>query len=645
MTGVYRLRIGCQGFGSGWARGRRGGGGEWLHVFHCAHQIWLGIAGSPCYIKCLFFRYLSSLRELMMKSRLVLVLGGIFTLLQLSGIGHSARPLAAADELKPLDAADVYGAKKLLEVTINLPEKSWNKLRNESLDFVTAFGKGAFKSNYNYYFGDVSIGGRKLTGIEIRKKGFFGSSDAERPSLKIRVENADQVRLLGGTQRITLNNNKQDRSNASQLLSYNLFRAAGLPAPRSGLAKVTVNGTSLGVYTYLESIDAPFLQRTFQSDTGDLYEGVFPTDFVADRLDRFDVKTNKKGNDKADLKQIISILEKPGADLVSQLQKHFDIDEFVKYWALESLIGFWDGYAANQNNYYLYKNPKDGKFHFIPWGADMAFVPPFGAPGGQFGQAARKKSVFAKGLLAYQLNQNEAIRQKYQQAMLKLLDSVWDEKQLLAELDRVEALVKDHLHPSQGEIAESSKATRDFITNRRKEIMDEIKDGPIHITTPPGKSFYMREVGKAAAAFNTEWSAEAGKAAEGERVKMELILNGETVKFDKLAATSGPARFPGFGGPQRPGPMPPTVVISGVRQTDQKKVTLTLTFQPDQFGPASAEEINVQGMVTEGDGFSFGGMRSFMGKVTLKAAGQKDGDNVAGSLKGKLYEMRGGFGG
>ncbi len=54
-----------------------------------------------------------------------------------------------------------------------------------------------------------------------------------------------------------------------------------------------------------------------------------------------------------------------------------------KFWAIESLIGFWDGYTQNQNNYFDYENPKNGKIYFMPWGADGCFgdSPPFGGFG------------------------------------------------------------------------------------------------------------------------------------------------------------------------------------------------------------------------------------------------------------------------
>ena len=65
----------------------------------------------------------------------------------------------------------------------------------------------------------VKVDGRVLGKAAIRKKGFFGSMDADRPSLKVKLDAAGQ-RLMGGLEKLTLNNNKQDRSLASQFLAW-----------------------------------------------------------------------------------------------------------------------------------------------------------------------------------------------------------------------------------------------------------------------------------------------------------------------------------------------------------------------------------------------------------------------------------------
>src|SRR6185503_4035831 len=90
----------------------------------------------------------------------------------------------------------------------------------------------------------------------------------------------------------TLNNNRQDPSRIRQCLAARVFELAGVPTPRCQLARVTVNGKDLGIYSWVEGIKAPFLERAFGSSDGVLLEGTF-ADFDQDR-GRFE---HKRGGD------------------------------------------------------------------------------------------------------------------------------------------------------------------------------------------------------------------------------------------------------------------------------------------------------------------------------------------------------------
>ncbi len=54
-----------------------------------------------------------------------------------------------------------------------------------------------------------------------------------------------------------------------------------------------MNGEYLGIYSNVESITKPFLQRRFKNSKGNLYEGTL-ADFYPHALDRVEVKTNKQ---------------------------------------------------------------------------------------------------------------------------------------------------------------------------------------------------------------------------------------------------------------------------------------------------------------------------------------------------------------
>ena len=69
---------------------------------------------------------------------------------------------------------------------------------------------------------------------------------------------------------------------------------------------------------------------------------------------------------------MVAALQDPSDAGLKALGETVDLDRFLSFWATEVLVGHWDGYAGDRNNYHFYREP-DGPFVFIPWGADDTF--------------------------------------------------------------------------------------------------------------------------------------------------------------------------------------------------------------------------------------------------------------------------------
>jgi spore coat protein CotH/ankyrin repeat protein len=162
-----------------------------------------------------------------------------------------------------------------------------------------------------------------------------------------------------------------------------------------------------------------------------------------------------------------------------------DLDAFYTFWAIEGLLGFWDGYSGNKNNFFFYLNPGTGKFHFLPWGADSLFVK------FSFINPDRRMplSVKTEGLIAHRLYQMPSGRARYRKALQDLLENHWDEEKLLAETDRIEAMLEPFTKDSRSHrrFAGSLERVREFIRNRRTELSAETADGMPIWSKPPSK--------------------------------------------------------------------------------------------------------------------------------------------------------------
>ena len=533
------------------------------------------------------------------------------------------------------EAPSLFARQHLLRVDITLPEEDWTALRMQTRSMATALSLRPGPTPFSYFRGDITVNGTKLSSVGIRKKGFIGSLDNVRPSLKIKLNHFDDgTRTLEGMDRLTLNNNRQDRSLASQYLSYHLFHQAGVPAPRCNLAVVTVNGENLGIYSHVEAVRTPFVDRHFGTTAGAVFEGTL-TDFFADRLERFDNKGNKKWSQtkgREILRQLCDALETETPETDKQLDELIDVYEFLKFWAVESLIGFWDGYSGNQNNFFVYLR-EDAKIRFIPWGVDSAFS------NRRFGPRSNGyHSVFAKGLLANRLNRNPAIREMYQLVLEIVLDEAWDEEALYAELDQVALLANDHLHPRQQGLREGLDEVRRFIGNRRAEIEQETQDGAVAVENRTRRPMHTIAVAKLAGSFQTYWNVTNGEPvsqSNGTQVKGLLEDGSFTINDISAIANMGRARRWGRGGTQ------PTITLFGVRSTDGEDITVTITVPPALFRSSPTQPVKVQGRFSQGRQRRGWGSGMLDGQITLRQAGTTNGARVTGNFELDLYEMRG----
>ncbi len=178
-----------------------------------------------------------------------------------------------------------------------------------------------------------------------------------------------------GLAKLTINNMVQDPSGIHEQVGYALFRAGGVPAPRTGYARVSFNGELRGLYALIESPDnREHLTRWFSSAGGNLYEGSYGTDLQGERWIEFD---QDAGDDQslADLSALVAALDAIGEDddPGPALERYFDLDEFTTFAATELFLGHWDGYAWSANNYMLYHDLGTDRWSFLPWGIDQLF--------------------------------------------------------------------------------------------------------------------------------------------------------------------------------------------------------------------------------------------------------------------------------
>jgi len=224
--------------------------------------------------------------------------------------------------------------------------------------------------------------------------------------------------------------------------------------------------------------------------------------------------------------------------------------------------------------------------------------------------------------------------------MLDLLSQHWSEDALLKESQRIEALVAEHVDSQQAGFRDALRRTREFFSTRRETIESELKDGTPSIEGLASEPMYFSKIGHVEGEISGRWFSNApDDALKVGDAQLEVVLNGEKVRFNQLGVHATMGRF-GFRGPGQP-----NVNIVGERASDGKQVTFMLMIEEHLFAPSGEEKISVGGMMREGAGFGFGpgGMMSIDGTVQISAAAREDGAPFKATVSAKIMRMVGGF--
>ncbi|MCX7876408.1 MAG: CotH kinase family protein [Melioribacteraceae bacterium] len=211
-----------------------------------------------------------------------------------------------------------------------------------------------------------------LTNVAIRIRGNT-SRTAQKKSFKISFNTFQKGREFYDVEKLNLNGEHNDPSIARSKLSWNLFQKNGFIASRANHALVYINNTFMGVYINVENIDDEFLKKRFGDDSGYLFKCLYGAS-LAPGSNNYEPETHEENPDFSQLNRLIKILDQtPLINLPDSLEKILCVDEFLKYEAMNVLIGQWDDYWSNMNNYYLYFDTQINKFRWIPYDYDNTF--------------------------------------------------------------------------------------------------------------------------------------------------------------------------------------------------------------------------------------------------------------------------------
>jgi hypothetical protein len=224
-----------------------------------------------------------------------------------------------------------------------------------------------------------------ITEVGFRLRGNT-SLEAQKKSFKISFNTYIPGRKWHGLEKLNLNGEHNDPSVVRAKLCWDLLRQFDVPAPRSNHVRVYINNDYYGLYINTEHIDEEFVKSRFGNNNGNLYKCLWPADLdflgtdpesykdsINDRR-VYSLKTNTEADDYSDLAHFIDVLNNTSNDeFACELNRVFNVADYLKIIAVDVFTGNWDGYIYNKNNFYLYHNTATDKFEYINYDLDNTY--------------------------------------------------------------------------------------------------------------------------------------------------------------------------------------------------------------------------------------------------------------------------------
>ncbi len=343
-----------------------------------------------------------------------------------------------------VDDSWIFSHEVIHDVEITLPESSVDAL---------------YADPYTYAEGAISFDGVRFASVGVRLRGKIGSFRdlGGKPKLKIDFNQYIPEQRFYGLETLSLNNAIVDCSYLKEIIGYALFEAADVPASRTGLARVWINGAPYGLYVLVEVPDDRFLVRTYSQPDGNLYDGKYVwyggysytlLDFAEgnDTLYQLEEGTDVAHADISAVSDAVAA-SAGAATWYADVGMVVDWAHFHREWAVEQWLGQNDGYGLNTNNYRVYFDPEDGRADILPWDLDYSFLYDW-----EWGLSWSSPP----GKLAYYCINDAACAAAQREAVAAVLSAAED-RELVTLFDQLAALIDDDARSDpRRECAESS---------------------------------------------------------------------------------------------------------------------------------------------------------------------------------------------
>jgi len=359
-------------------------------------------------------------------------------------------------------AADEYEAMQPHQ-----QERGWfgfgrrEKAEERKVDPGRVLHRNNFGVDLPWAKGTVTLNGERFENVGLRYKGngtIGDSMHTVKKSLKFDLDRHGGEQRFLGRKTINVHSGAADPSKCREPLGYSVYRAAGVPAPRTTLVEVQLSVPGkfdrelLGVYTLVEAVDKPFLEERFGDGDGLLFkpEHLREIDYLGDDWAQYEelYEPERKATAEEAARTIAFaklVHEADDAEFAEKIGSFLDIEAYLRFLAATAYVANPDSFFVLGHNYYLYLHPKTGQFHFMPWDLDRAFGNFPGVLGSNSEQMNMRITHPYAGThrLTERLLAMPQVAERYQTLFKELAGTAFEKTRVQGELAAIEAAMKD----------------------------------------------------------------------------------------------------------------------------------------------------------------------------------------------------------
>jgi spore coat protein CotH len=322
--------------------------------------------------------------------------------------------------------------------------------------------------------------------VEVRYRGEWARSWPKKP-VKIFFE---REQPFEGHHSLNLNSAWRDPAFVRETLAYHVYAACGVPASRSRLVRLHLNGQFHGLYAEVEQVDKTQL-RWHGLRGSELFKSTSDEN-EADERDlgseaRFATHYENETQTTNGLRPLQRFCQElAGAtDTLEFFTRHVALDAYINYLAATALIQHWDGY--NKNHFVVYDRLGSGKWLIMPWDLDRTFGDHWN---GAFNRAdlplllgtRRWPSVTGWNRLQDRFFSEPELRRRFGQRLDNLLADTFTPEKLFPVLDQLEAslaeaavLDRDRWGGPRVSLHTGIAGVKQFIEQRRAFLQRELR--------------------------------------------------------------------------------------------------------------------------------------------------------------------------